>query len=356
MSYFLRTGALAAACALLSIGPLACDPGSGPDDKVDPGDEGSDEDLGAGDLGPTPVEIHGQLRVNGVHVEDASGERVQLKGVSSMWLNWENDGYAEDPTALRWMRNNWDLTLIRASMGVEPDGAYLSDPTKARAQVETIVQNAIDAGVYVLIDWHDHNAHEHQAEAVAFFTEMAQKYGDKPNVLYEPYNEPLEVSWEGVLRPYHEAVVAAIRAADPDNLIVLGTPRWSQDVDVAAKSLLAGENLLYTLHFYSCTHTDWLRGKAETAIAEGAPLFVTEWGATNADGGLDGAVCLQDAGVWHEWMDAYGIGWTAWKLDNCPQDSTCLLTPNAPKNGGWTSKYLRGHGTFVRARMQMPEQ
>ena len=109
---------------------------------------------------------------------------------------------------------------------------------------------------------------------------------------------------------------------------------------------------MYTLHFYACTHTDALRGKANNALSKGLPLFVTEWGATHADGGTDGKVCLDEARAWHEWMNAQGVGWTAWKLDNCAQDSSCILAPGAPVAGGWTSEHLNGHGVFVRARMQ----
>lgn len=337
------------------LGTAACDPGStlkNAENTIDPQDMGSDEDVGAGDLGPTPVEVHGQLAVVGTEVRDQQGNVVQLAGASSMWLNWENDGYAENATALRWMRNNWKLQVIRAAMGIDPDGAYLNNPQKARSQVETIVDNAIAAGVYVIIDWHDHHAEMHQSQAVQFFSEMAQKYGDKPNVLYEPFNEPLDIDWKTTLAPYHEAVVAAIRAKDPDNLIILGTPNWSQDVDRAAESPVNGTNLLYTLHFYSCTHGADLRSRAQSAFSGGLPLFVSEWGATHADGGTDGKVCLDEARQWHEWMNAAGIGWTAWKLDNCGQDSTCILAPGAPITGGWTSSYLHGHGLFVRARMQ----
>src|SRR5688500_12190265 len=102
--------------------------GTGP--KGDPTDEGSNDDSGAGDdvLDLTPVERHGRLKVVGTQLQNEAGEAVQLKGVSSMWLNWEPDGYAEDPTALRWMRNNWKLTVVRAAMGVEADGAYTSYP------------------------------------------------------------------------------------------------------------------------------------------------------------------------------------------------------------------------------------
>ncbi|MCX4240317.1 glycoside hydrolase family 5 protein [Paraliomyxa miuraensis] len=321
-------------------------------EAIDPYDEGSDEDRGAGELGPTPVERHGQLHVAEGKLRDESGEPVQLRGVSSMWLNWEDDGYAEDPTALRWMRNNWGLSVIRASMGIEPEGAYLQDPEHARAQVQTIVDNAIAAGVYVIIDWHDHEAQEHQAEAVEFFRSIAATYGDVPNVIYEPYNEPLQVSWSDVLKPYHEAVVAAIRQEDPDNVVILGTPNWSQYVHHAAADPLDGDNLMYTLHFYACTHGAQLRNLGTRALGDGAALFVTEWGATHADGGLDGEVCLEEATAWHEWMNENHVGWTAWKLDDCGRDSSCLLQPDAPLSGGWTSEYLFGHAPFVRARMQ----
>jgi endoglucanase len=254
------------------------------------------------------------------------------------------------------MRNNWDLTIIRASMGIQPDGAYLTNPDKATTQIERIVENAIAAGIYVIIDWHDHAANEHQAEAVEFFSRMAATYGDAPNVLYEPFNEPLGVDWSTVVRPYHEAVVSAIRGEDPDNVVIVGTPRWSQDVDVAASDPLSDQNVLYALHFYSCTHKATLRAKAELAYSRGLPLFVTEWGATHADGGTDGLLCLPEAATWLEWLAERKIGWTAWKLDNCERDSSCILMPNAPVSGGWTSQFLHGHALFVRANMQSGEE
>ncbi|MEU8157380.1 cellulase family glycosylhydrolase [Micromonospora sp. NPDC048986] len=298
----------------------------------------------------TPVERHGQLRVCGTTMCDRSGARVQLRGISSMWLNWETAPYAENLSALTWMRDNWNLQVIRAAMGVEPAGAYLSDPAKARAQVETIINNAVTAGVYVIVDWHAHEAQNNQSQAVAFFGDLARRYGHLPNVIWEPYNEPLQVSWTNVIKPYHQAVVSAIRAADPDNIVVLGTPTWSQDVDVAAASPVTGTNLMYTLHFYSCTHGASLRAKGDAAIRAGLALFVTEWGASNADGGLDGRSCLPEAQSWIDWMKANGISWTAWKLD-VGTDTTNLLSPGAPVTGGWTN-HLHGHAPFVVANMR----
>jgi len=313
----------------------------------------------------SPVVIHGQLKVVGTQLQDQAGAPIQLKGVSSMWLNWESEPFAESKPALAYMRDNWKLSVIRASMGTDASDGYLSDPVDMQARVEHIVQHAIELGVYVLVDWHTEVAVNQQAEAVAFFTAMAQKYGAYPNVIWEPYNEPHGYTWAQI-KAYHEAVVAAIRGADPDNLIVLGTPNYSQDVDNAALDPVAGTNLLYTLHFYSCSHQQWLRDKGNVAIAAGLPLFITEFGATYADGGLVSAghnyVCEDDANLWFAWMAQNNISGVAWKLEHCT-DSSCILAAGAPVAGPWPDDILStdaggalsaagtgiqgGHGLFV---------
>lgn len=335
---------------LLGVGlaACACDPGSQKPVPVDPDLDGT---AGAGGVGAIPVEEHGQLRVDDGRLVDEAGEPVQLKGASSMWLNWESKPYAENLRGLIWMRDRWKLQVIRAAMGVDVGGGYLVNPGRARLQVDTIVDNAVKAGVYVIIDWHDHTAHEHRAEAEKFFADLADDYGDLPNVLYETYNEPERVTWEGEVKPYHEAVVAAIRQHDLDNVIILGTPNWSQFVDEAAASPVLGTNLLYTLHFYACSHGQTLRDRGDLALAQGLGLFVTEWGATDADGGLNRVVCLDEAEQWMTWMDDHALSWTAWKLDSC-SDSSCYFNNNAPVDGGWTDAELQGHGPFVRDQMR----
>ena len=317
----------------------------------------------------SPVATHGQLQVVGTQLQDASGAPVQLKGVSS--TNWETIPYGESKPALAYMRDNWKLSVIRAAMGVDTGAvSYLSNPTGAQSKVDEIVQHAIELGVYVIVDWHTEEAISQQAQAVAFFTAMAKTYGAYPNVIWEPYNEPAgpngaRYTWPQI-KPYHEAVVAAIRAEDPDNLIVLGTPNWSQYVDEAAADPVAGTNLLYTLHFYSCSHTLSLRDRGDTAIAAGIALFVTEFGATYSDGGLVSAnhdyVCEDEANLWFAWIAQNNISGVAWKLDEC-SDASCILGPNAPVDGPWPDNVLStdaggalnstgtgiqgGHGLFV---------
>jgi endoglucanase len=300
----------------------------------------------------TPVGIHGQLRVEGTDLVDQSGNAVQLKGISTMWLNWE-DKYSTSKAGLQWMRDNWNITLYRAAMGVEPEGAYLSNPDRALSQLRQVVHNAIDLGVYVLIDWHDHNAHLNQAKSVEFFSRIAEEFGQFPHVLYETFNEPEQIDWASQIKPYHEAVVPVIRAKDPDNVIILGTRQWSQRVDEAAASPVSGTNLMYTVHFYACDHRDQQRSEAQTAYDAGLALFVTEWGATPADGGASSpTVCADAAQAWHDWMNERSIGWAAWKLDGCG-DSSCLFnSDNAPVDGGWTDQWLNGHAQFVVDRLR----
>lgn len=308
----------------------------------------------------SPVAKHGQLKVVGSQLVDASGSPVQLKGPSSMWLNWESQKFAEDKQGLAFMRDDWGASLVRAAMGIDTtdlrDNDYLTAPDIAKGQVNQIVQNAIDLGMYVIIDWHDGSADTRLSQATAFFTEMATKWGSYPNVIYETFNEPTKQAWSTVLKPYHEAVVAAIRAVDPDNVIVLGTGNYSQYVDEpAADPLTRSTNLMYTLHFYSCTHTQKLRDTAIAALTAGLPLFVTEWGATNADGGTprNPQLCLDEAQLWHDWMNENKISWAAWKWDRCA-DQTCYFSPDSTisTTGPWTDAMLNGHASFVRDRMR----
>jgi endoglucanase len=302
----------------------------------------------------TPVGRHGQLRVQGTDLVDASGARVQLKGISSMWLNWE-DRYSTSKAGLQWMRDNWNITVFRAAMGVEPEGAYLENRQATLAQLRQVVHNAIDLGVYVMIDWHDHNAHLNQAASLEFFTEIAAEFGGFPHVLYETFNEPEQVDWSTQIKPYHEAVVPTIRAQDPDNVIILGSRQWSQRVDEAAADPVSGTNLMYTVHFYACDHQDQQRSEAQIAYDAGLALFVTEWGATPADGGAaTPTVCVEAAQAWHDWMNERGVGWAAWKLDGCA-DSSCLFNSDAaPADGGWTDEWLNGHAQFVVDRLLDP--
>lgn len=283
-----------------------------------------------------------------------SGNKVLIGGqpgsLSGNSLFWSNTGWGGakfyNAQSVAWLKSDWKSTLVRAAMGVDDTGGYLTDSYN-KTLVTTVVDAAIANNMYVIIDWHSHHADQYQAQSIAFFKEMATKYGNSNNVIYEIYNEPLQVSWSGVIKPYATAVIAAIRAIDPDNLIVVGTPSWSQDVDVAANDPITGyANIAYTLHFYAGTHGQYLRDKASTALSKGIPLFVTEWGSVNADGG--GAVATAETNSWVSFMKTNNISNANWALNDKAEGASALVA-GASANGGWTSAQLTASGSFVKS-------
>ena len=115
---------------------------------------------------------------------------------------------------------------------------------------------------------------------------MATEFKNNDNVLYEICNEPNgNVKWDKDIKPYAEEVITKIRAIDPDSVIIVGTPTWSQDVDIVANNPITDyENIMYTLHFYAATHKEDLRNKLKNAHETGLPIFVTEFGISDASG------------------------------------------------------------------------
>ncbi|KAA6305235.1 hypothetical protein EZS27_043112, partial [termite gut metagenome] len=94
----------------------------------------------------------------------------------------------------------------------------------------------------VIIDWHSH--HIRTEEAKAFFAQMAAKYKDVPNIIYEIFNEPVDDSWEA-LKAYSEEIIKTIRAEGAQNLILVGTSHWDQDIHLPADNPIIGYRPCY---------------------------------------------------------------------------------------------------------------
>lgn len=299
----------------------------------------------------TPVQQYGQLKVAGNKIVDKNNQPISLAGNS---LFWSNDGWGGEKyynaNVVGWLKNNWQAKIVRVAMGTNESGGYLSNPTREKQKVKTVVDACIAAGLYVIIDWHSHQAEQQQQQAIAFFREMATTYGNSPNVLYEVYNEPLQVSWSGVVKPYAEAVAGAIRAIDPDNLIIVGTPTWSQDVDVAANDPITRySNIAYTLHFYAATHKASLRTKAQAALSKGVALFVTEYGTTEASG--NGYVDAASTQEWMTFMKQNGISHLNWAV-NDKAESASIFKPGTSPTAAWSDSYLTQSGALVKGYIQ----
>lgn len=276
----------------------------------------------------------------------AGGQPASFAGNSLFWSNtgWGGEKYYNG-NVVSWLKNDWKSRVIRVAMGVDEGGGYLQDPAGNKARVKAVVDAAIANDMYVIIDWHSHHAEDYRAQAVAFFDEMARTYGKNNHVIYEVYNEPLNISWSGTIKPYAQAVINAIRAVDPDNLIIVGTPNWSQDVDAASRDPISGANIAYTLHFYAGSHGQWLRDKAQTALNNGIALFVTEWGSVGASG--DGGVATSETWAWVDFMKAKGISNANWALNDKSEGASALV-PGASSQGGWSAGQLTASGALTK--------
>lgn len=291
-----------------------------------------------------PVAKHGRMQVKGSVIEGAkSGVPVSVGGPSFFWSQWMGQFYTAE--AVSWVKKDWKAGIVRAAVGISGDG-YLANPEAEKKKARAVIDAAIKEGIYVIIDWHDHHADRNEKLATEFFTEMAKAYGDKPNVIYEIWNEPVgQISWADVVKPYSERMVKAIRAVDPDNLILVGSPHWCQWVDVAAADPVKDGNVALSLHFYAGTHKADLRERAEKAMALGSALLVSEWGTCNADG--DGPIDHESVKEWTAWMKKHHMSWCNWSIAD-KVEGTAVLKPGASGTGGWGADALTPSGVLVR--------
>lgn len=298
--------------------------------------------------GKTVVERYGQLQVIGTDLCNAEGKPVQLRGMSSHGLQWYGK-YANE-NVIGWLRDDWNSQIWRSAMYLT-EGGYLNSKA-IKTKVIDSVEAAIKLGVYVIVDWHvlgNGDPMVHLEQSKEFFDEMSKKYGSYPNVLWEICNEPNgdKVTWEGNIKPYAEEIVKVIRANDPDNIIIVGTPRWSQRVDLASKNQIKGDNIMYTLHFYAGSHGKANRKLVKTALKNGAALFCTEWGTTKESG--DGGVFEKETKEWLNFLEKNNISWTNWAVNNKGEDSGILaFGKDKDAKGGWTDKDLSPDGKFLR--------
>lgn len=292
---------------------------------------------------------YGRLHVEGTYLADKDDKLVQLRGVSTHGLGWFPQYVNE--AAIRQFNKEWGCNVFRLAMYTAEGAGYCTNGDDQKKKLKDLVHKGVQAAIaedmYVIIDWHvlqDQDPNKYKDEAKKFFGEMAKTYGDDPHVIYEICNEPNGGTTWSMIKKYALEVIPVIREYAPNAIIIVGTPTWSQDVDIAAKDPITEyDNIMYALHFYAATHTDSLRNKCKTAVSKGLPIFVTEYGICEASG--NGAINEKQANLWIEMLDGYGISHVMWNLANKNETSSMIAAGNQKVNG-FTEKDLSKSGKW----------
>lgn len=290
------------------------------------------------------------LKVEGTTLT-AAGKPVTMRGVSFGWHNIWPRFY--NAGAVKTLSGDWGVPIFRAAIGSDSHakidnpgchGGYLDEPELAMECLYNVVDAAVQAGAYVIVDWHSHVLYPEGAKK--FFTEVATRYADCPNVIYELYNEPVEDSWED-LKAYAEDLIGVIDSISTVHpLILMGCPHWDQDVHLPAANPVQGyDNLMYTMHFYAATHGQWLRDRCDAAMAAGIPIFVSECAGCEASG--DGPVDPEAWEEWNAWAAERGITMLAWSISD--KNETCsMLRPAASSEGPWAQEVIKPWGDTIK--------
>lgn len=299
--------------------------------------------------GTTPVSQHGQLSVKNGQLVDKSGKGYQLRGMSTHGLTWFPEFVNE--SAFKTLRDDWNTNVVRLAMYVDEWGngqCYMGNKSGSLELLEKGVDICIKLDMYVIIDWHVLNPGDpskYTNEAKSFFETVSKRYAKYPNVIYEICNEPNGgASWSGNIKPYAEKIIPVIRKSAPNSVIIVGTPTWSQEIDKPLSDPLNYKNVMYAFHFYAATHAG-LRSNVENCVAQGLPVFVSEFGTCDASGG--GANDFNETQKWLSYFDKQGISYCNWSI--CNKDETCsVLRPGISANGNWSESDLTENGKWMR--------
>lgn len=337
---------------------------------------------------------HGALTVgeNG-RIQNQYGDDIQLMGMSFHGYSWFGD-YV-NPHSMANTRKVFNGNLIRIAIYTATDpigtayhsGGYLNLETDAdrlslRMEIKERIQEAIEADLYVIIDWHllddfhygfqpfpsldvpeplPFGPEEWKAAAIEFFTDMADTFKNIPNVIFELFNEPNystpdnspgapTYSWIDI-KPTAISIMKAIRKEGAGNLIVVGTPSWCQNlIEARENPITDDDNHIYALHFYANEHFpepgQWVYENFLEATKNGFPTFVSEFGTTPASG--DGEPSEPHTRSWLEALNAQMVSYANWSLSDQEEKSAALDVNTQPAPESWTESNLSASGIIIR--------
>ena len=242
---------------------------------------------------------NGKLVKSGINIVNANSIPVELRGVGlHSILQYKNLHSWEAFNSLKSMGVN----LIRCSVYLNDNSFAASDGETAKGyllhkeetleEIDYIVKNCIDLGLYVLLDWHhwadgDGTLSQYQEDAEEFFTILSSKYSTCDNVMYEITNEPFLDSVSDIVNfvnPIHSIITSNVE----NPIMVTGMTSGAniENWQVSCKNLYDAlsadgmSDVFISPHIYGSSMTSGIA----SLISNGVPIFVTEWGNSSPTG------------------------------------------------------------------------
>lgn len=328
------------------------------------------------------------IRVDGNRFVDANGETLQPRGVNFSSFEFVaiqgwggNDatgGQGGQPNGPNWEAiNDWKANIVRFPLNEASwlghrckDSAGVShDPDPAgnyREAVRTQVAQAIDAGLYVIIDLHWSAPGRtcpmlqmqmaNADNSPAFWTSVANSFKDQPAVMFELFNEPFmnfgfsgdewammmhgtggrftsypatsrdgqwkEIKGEWAVASY-QTLIDAVRATGATNVVLIAGMQYAQDMSgwLRHRPKDPLEQMAAVWHPYPTFGAPWGSDKhaqpnyAPEVFADikriqhaGFPVIATETGDRNTPGTV-GAPLITTV---TQWADRHGVGVLGW--------------------------------------------
>ena len=266
-----------------------------------------------------------RLHVEGNRIKDQTGKTVTLRGFS-----------IADPASLMFYKRGrpldlfqimesavmeWRANVIR--LPVHPDGiddvpGFVGDLKGYFGKyIKPAVEKAEELGVYAIIDLHifdDYTTSEKNALVMEFWGIAASYYKDAPHVLFELFNEPVKPDDWDMWQKYAQPWADMIGKLAPDNLLLVGGPRWCQNMAGAAKNPVQGKNIVYSAHCYPAHLLDFEKNWG--TLFEKFPVFFTEWGYEDGAKYPTSGTTSGFGRPLLKLIEERGCSWCAWCFDN----------------------------------------
>ena len=326
----------------------------------------------------------------GSQLVDASGNPLLLRGAQiespfNYIAGWNNGAPVSkylNPNVFNAMVHEWNMNVLRLPIS---NWIYAKDPAQYLSLLDTVVQQANTAGLYVILDLHDDaksgspygsNASLPKAEDLPFWSTIANHYQNNSNVMFDLYNEPHVTSWSTWLHgggTMHGAkivgiqdLVNAIRSTGAQQLIVVeagaaggskGAGGWS----TIGSNTINDANIMYSLHVYDGITLNAQQQDAKWGpILNHYPIYYGEWamlvngyGTSGYDHCKNIAPSQADQVVLNflNYMTSRHANWSAWEFTpyHLIQDETTYTptTLDIPWKCGDPTSHA-GMGTLVK--------